>query len=50
MIALMRVLNKLIPNLTLVQMRADDHSDNPVFLARRERFPAGMKLAGMPEN
>jgi TolB-like protein len=38
------------PNLTIKRFRAGAESDNPVFLAQRERIIEGMRLAGVPEG
>jgi len=47
--AILEAHNKLMPNLTIAALRADDQSDNPIFLRRRERYLHGLTLAGMPE-
>jgi TolB-like protein/class 3 adenylate cyclase len=38
------------PKFTLRRFRAGAQSDNPVFLAQRERVIEGMRLAGVPEG
>jgi TolB-like protein/class 3 adenylate cyclase len=40
----------LDPNFTLRRFRAGAVSSNPTFLAQRERFIEGMRLAGVPEG
>jgi TolB-like protein len=40
----------LDPNLTIRRMRSLTLSDNPIFLAARERNLEGMRLAGVPEG
>jgi tetratricopeptide (TPR) repeat protein len=40
----------LDPNFTLRRFRAGAVSSNPTFLAQRERFIEGMRLAGVPER
>jgi TolB-like protein/Flp pilus assembly protein TadD len=40
----------LSPNFTIRRMRASKPSDNPEFLAGRERQHIGMRLAGVPEG
>jgi hypothetical protein len=40
----------LDPNFTLGRFRAGSASDNPTFLARRERIYEGMRKAGVPEG
>lgn len=39
----------LQPNFTIRRFRANLYSDNPSYLARRERVYEGMRLAGVPE-
>ncbi|MCP1747689.1 tetratricopeptide (TPR) repeat protein [Bradyrhizobium japonicum] len=39
----------LQPNFTIRRFRASLYSDNPSYLARRERVYEGMRLAGVPE-
>lgn len=39
----------LDPRFTIARFRAGAASDNPVFLARRERICEGMRVAGIPE-
>ena len=40
----------IAPDLTLAGFRATPESDNPVFLAQRERVIEGMRKAGVPEG
>jgi tetratricopeptide (TPR) repeat protein len=40
----------LNPGFTISLMRASQPSDNPTFLAGRERLYSGMRLAGVPEG
>lgn len=40
----------LNPSFTVNRLRADKSSDNPAFVAGRERFCMGMCLAGVPEG
>ena len=40
----------LNPGFTIRRLRASQPSDNPMFLAGRERLYAGMRLAGVPEG
>jgi TolB-like protein len=40
---------RLVPNFTIAKYRADAISDNPVYLAQREYFDKGLRLAGVPE-
>ena len=40
----------LDPNFTLRRLRTFFLTDNPVFLAERERIYEGMRLAGVPEG
>jgi hypothetical protein len=40
----------LDPSFTIRRMRVNVSSDNPVFLAGRERFYEGMRFAGVPEG
>ena len=40
----------LQPGTTISQLRQRNQSDNPIFLARRERFLEGLRKAGMPEH
>ena len=40
----------LDPNFTVSRFRAHVPSDNPIFLASRERLIEGMRLAGVPEG
>jgi hypothetical protein len=38
------------PGFTIRRLQRDLPSDNPVFLAARERVYEGMRLAGLPEE
>ncbi len=40
----------LNPGFTIRRFRASQPSDNPTFLAGRERLYSGMRLAGVPEG
>jgi hypothetical protein len=40
----------LSPNFTIAKFRAEAVSDNPVYLAQRERLHEGLRLAGVPES
>ena len=40
----------LDPGFTIRRLRASKPSDNPEFLAGRERLYVGLRLAGMPEG
>jgi hypothetical protein len=40
----------LVPNFTIAKYRAEAISDNPVYLAQREYFDKGLRLAGVPEG
>ena len=40
----------LDPRFTILRFRADAPSDNPIYLACRERLIEGMRLAGVPEG
>ena len=42
------VARRLAPNFTIAKFRAEAVSDNPVFLAQREHFYRGLRLAGVP--
>jgi hypothetical protein len=44
------VARRLAPNFTIAKFRAEVVSDNPVFLAQREHFYRGLRLAGVPEG
>jgi TolB-like protein len=44
------VARRLAPNFTIAKFRAEAVSDNPVYLAQRERFYEGLRLAGVPEG
>jgi TolB-like protein len=41
---------RLVPNFTITRFRAGAASDNPVYLAQREHFYEGLRLAGVPEG
>jgi TolB-like protein len=41
---------RLAPNFTIAKFRAEAVSDNPVYLAQRERLYEGLRLAGAPES
>ena len=40
----------LDPNFTLHRFRLGERSDNPTYLAQRERIYEGMRMAGVPEG
>ena len=40
----------LDPTFTIRRFRANAPSDNPTYLAGRERFYEGMRMAGVPEG
>ena len=40
----------LQPNFTIRRFRANPYSDNPGYLAKRERVYEGMRLAGVPDG
>jgi TolB-like protein len=42
------VARRLAPNFTIAKFRAEAVSDNPVYLAQREYFYRGLRLAGAP--
>jgi TolB-like protein len=44
------VAQRLLPNFTMARFRAGAASDNPVYLAQREHFYNGLRLAGVPEG
>jgi tetratricopeptide (TPR) repeat protein len=44
------VAQRLAPKFTIAKFRAEAVSDNPVFLAQREHFYKGLRLAGVPEG
>jgi len=44
------VARRLAPKFTIAKFRAEAVSDNPVFLAQRELFYEGLRLAGVPEG
>jgi hypothetical protein len=41
---------RLSPNFTIAKFRAEAVSDNPVYLAQRERLHEGLRLAGVSES
>jgi TolB-like protein len=41
---------RLAPHFTIAKFRAEAVSDNPVFLAQRQHFYEGLRLAGVPES
>jgi len=41
---------RLAPNFTIRRYRDDKMSDNPAYLAQRERILEGLRLAGAPEE
>ena len=41
---------ELNPGFTIARLRSSAFSDNPVYLAGRERAYEGMRLAGVPEG
>jgi TolB-like protein len=41
---------RLVPNFTIARYRAEAISDNPVYLAQREYFDKGLRLAAVPER
>jgi hypothetical protein len=40
----------IVPSFTIRRFREGAQSDNPTFLAKRERFYHGMRMAGVPEG
>jgi TolB-like protein len=44
------VAQRLAPNFTIAKFRAEAVSDNPAYLAEREHFCEGLRLAGAPEG
>ena len=44
------VAQRLLPNFTMARFRAGAASDNPMYLAQREHFYNGLRLAGVPEG
>jgi TolB-like protein len=44
------VAQRLVPNFTIARFRAGAASDNPVYLAQRDQFYNGLRLAGVPEG
>ncbi|HEY1863274.1 MAG TPA: tetratricopeptide repeat protein [Roseiarcus sp.] len=45
-----RMALELNPSFTIARYRSSTFSDNPVYLAGRERIYEGMRLAGVPEG
>ena len=41
---------RLDPNFTIARFRNERRSENPTFLAQRERIYEGLSLAGLPED
>jgi len=41
---------QLDPNFTVARFRNERRSQNPTFLAQRERIYEGLRLAGVPEG
>ena len=41
---------RLDPNFTVARFRNERRSENPTFLAQRERIYEGLSLAGVPEG
>jgi TolB-like protein/Tfp pilus assembly protein PilF len=44
------IARRLAPNFTVAKFRAQAVSDNPIYLAQRERLYGGLRLAGVPED
>jgi TolB-like protein len=44
------VARRLAPDFTIAKYRAEAISDSPVYLAQRECFDGGLRLAGVPES
>jgi hypothetical protein len=44
------VARRLAPNFTIAKFRDEALSDHPVYLAQREHFYHGLRLAGVPES
>ena len=44
------VAQHLAPNFTIAKFRAEARSDNSIYLAQREHFCEGLRLAGVPEG
>jgi TolB-like protein/Tfp pilus assembly protein PilF len=44
------VARRLAPNFTIAKFRGEVPSDNPVYLAQREHFYRGLRLASVPEG
>jgi hypothetical protein len=40
----------LIPAFTIARVRAGAATNNPIYLAQRERIYKGMRMAGVPEG
>jgi hypothetical protein len=43
------IARRLAPNFTIAKFRGEVVSDNQVYLAQRENFYTGLRLAGVPE-
>ena len=41
---------ELNPSFTIARFRSQTNSDNPIYLAGRERMYEGLRLAGVPEE
>jgi hypothetical protein len=44
------IARRLAPNFTIAKFRAEAIGDNPVYLAQREYFDKGLRLAGVLES
>jgi tetratricopeptide (TPR) repeat protein len=44
------IARRLAPNFTIAKFRGEVPSDNPVYLAQREHFYRGLRLAGVPQG
>jgi TolB-like protein len=44
------IAQRLAPNFTIAKFRGEVPSDNPVYLAQREHFYRGLRLAGVPQG
>jgi TolB-like protein len=44
------VAQHMAPNFTIAKFRAEARSDNSIYLAQREHFCEGLRLAGVPED
>jgi TolB-like protein/tetratricopeptide (TPR) repeat protein len=44
------IARRLAPNFTIAKFRGEAPSDNPVYLAQREHFYRGLRLAGVPQG